>query len=219
MNGLSWGGALHRICISTAPTSAYNPTPPPPADAHTSLRHIFPLRHTLSPPTQSPSSNSTPQTHTTMASLGKAIGATSALEGQPQTHQHLVSTQPTSPGALFMLPPELRREIYKGLLPPRKIVKARGAYNYPGRPKKWTFYSLNAVSQPLLTQLCKETRDFILQKGTFIFNDGKEEGGLWWDPENVCCALSSPARIPATPVSLPATSAFIRFVQLGQISH
>lgn len=36
---------------------------------------------------------------------------------------------------------------------------------------------------PVLSQLCQESRRFILSHGSFIFGKGAADGGVWWNPQ------------------------------------
>lgn len=90
---------------------------------------------------------------------------------------------PPQPSYFFRLSPEIRMMIYKYLIPPAKKVRASGVYDHKKHPKEWIFSTKNYLEQPLLSQLWREARQFILQYGSFIFKKTSEDGGLWWNPE------------------------------------
>lgn len=118
--------------------------------------------------------------------------------------------QLSSPGSFFCLPVEIRQMIYAYLIPKKKVFIARGKYQAPPRhpatPKQWELHCLKEfhvyvsqfhvhenqavfipayihLQQPALTQTCAETRDYMLQVGSFIFKRNPDEGGLWWNPQ------------------------------------
>lgn len=92
--------------------------------------------------------------------------------------------------SLFRLPPELRLAIWKLLLPGRKVVKARscGAGLDPRRTddRRFVFGFDTKASQPILSQICAESRQCLLDygQGQFVFGLG-DEAGLWWGPQDV----------------------------------
>lgn len=109
------------------------------------------------------------------------------------------------PTSLFRLPPELRLMIWKLLLPGRRVIKARssGAHMDPRRSddRRFVFGFDSKVSQPILSQICAESRQCLLDYGHGQFIFGLEgETGLWWGPEDVllfdedwCSGWSTPS--------------------------
>lgn len=109
------------------------------------------------------------------------------------------------PTSLFRLPPELRLMIWKLLLPGRRVFKARssGASMDPRRSddRRFVFGFDSKVSQPILSQICAESRQFLLDCGHGQFIFGLEgEAGLWWGPDDVllfdqewCLGWSTPS--------------------------
>jgi hypothetical protein len=94
------------------------------------------------------------------------------------------------PTSLFRLPPELRVMIWKLLLPSRRVLKARssGATMDPRRidDRRFVFGFDSKVSQPILSQICAESRQCLLDYGNGQFVFGLEgEAGLWWGPQDV----------------------------------
>lgn len=109
------------------------------------------------------------------------------------------------PTSLFRLPPELRLMIWKLLLPGRRVFKARssGAHMDPRRSddRRFVFGFDSKVLQPILSQICAESRQCLLDYGQGQFIFGLEgETGLWWGPEDVllfdqdwCLGWSTPS--------------------------
>lgn len=106
--------------------------------------------------------------------------ATANITALNTTRPTRPSHQSLAPTALFRLPPEIRHMIYKYLIPPPKAIRAASFH----RPTKPEFYTGNHLLQPILAQLCAETRAFILNHGTYIFNKSDTESGLWWNPKH-----------------------------------
>lgn len=80
--------------------------------------------------------------------------------------------------------------IWKALLPGRRVFKARslGASMDPRRrdDRRFVFGFDSKVSQPILSQVCAESRQCLLDYGNGHFIFGLEgETGLWWGPEDV----------------------------------
>lgn len=110
-----------------------------------------------------------------------------------------------SPTSLFRLPPELRLMVWKLLLPGRRVLKARsfGAGLDPRRrdDRRFVFGFDSKVSQPILSQICAESRQCLLDFGHGQFIFGLEgETGLWWGPEDIllfdqdwCLGWSTPS--------------------------
>ncbi|KAI3394920.1 hypothetical protein diail_2092 [Diaporthe ilicicola] len=101
------------------------------------------------------------------------------------TAEHQIQN-PSGSTSLFRLPPELRRLVWKFLLPGRKVLKARSyrAQLGPIRRQYRRFGFDSKVSQPILSQICAESRNYVLDHGRFTF--GLEgEAGLWWGFEDV----------------------------------
>ncbi|KAJ4387582.1 hypothetical protein N0V93_008177 [Gnomoniopsis smithogilvyi] len=97
--------------------------------------------------------------------------------------------QPVSQGSLFCLPLELRRMVYSLLIPLPKKLRPYGRYRRPTcgyGPKQWGVYFDNfrrTIRPPVLTQVCFETRTYMLEIGSFIFTKPINDGGLWWNHE------------------------------------
>ncbi|KAL1860272.1 hypothetical protein Daus18300_009326 [Diaporthe australafricana] len=94
-------------------------------------------------------------------------------------------TDPPGPMDLFRLSPELRQLVWKFLLPDRKVLTARSSTAQQGpylRYRRFGFHS--KVSQPILSQICVESRKYLLNHGQFIFGLAGE-AGLWWRSEDV----------------------------------
>lgn len=94
------------------------------------------------------------------------------------------------PTSLFRLPPELRLMIWKLLLPGRRVFKARssGSNLDPrrGDDRRFVFGFDSKASQPILSQICAESRQCLLDHGNGQYIFGlKGEAGLWWGPEDV----------------------------------
>lgn len=95
--------------------------------------------------------------------------------------------------------------IWKLLLPGRRVFKARssGASMDPRRSddRRFVFGFDSKVSQPILSQICAESRQCLLDHGHGHFIFGLEgETGLWWGPEDVllfdhewCVGWSTPS--------------------------
>lgn len=80
--------------------------------------------------------------------------------------------------------------IWKLLLPGRRVLKARssGPSMDPCRSddRRFFFGFDTKVSQPILSQICAESRQCLLDYGHGQFIFGLEgEAGLWWGPEDV----------------------------------
>lgn len=94
------------------------------------------------------------------------------------------------PTSLFRLPPELRLMIWELLLPDGRMLKARssGASKDPRRSddRRFVFGFDCKVSQPILSQICAESRQYLLDHGNGQFIFGLEgEAGFWWGPDDV----------------------------------
>ncbi|KAK2597904.1 hypothetical protein N8I77_012657 [Diaporthe amygdali] len=111
---------------------------------------------------------------------------TSTSYGTPISNQESFSISVSEqPRGLFRLPPEIRLMIWELLLPGRRVLRARtkpasgqqtpdaqiSCLEFDGHPK-----------QPVLSQICQESRAFILDRGKFIFTNGID-GGFWWSTE------------------------------------
>lgn len=95
--------------------------------------------------------------------------------------------------------------IWKALLPGRRVFKARssGASMDARRrdDRRFVFGFDSKVSQPILSQICAESRQCLLDYGNGHFIFGLEgETGLWWGPEDVllfdqkwCLGWSTPS--------------------------
>lgn len=95
--------------------------------------------------------------------------------------------------------------VWKLLLPGRRVFKARsaGASMDPRRSddRRFVFGFDSKASQPILSQICAESRQCLLDFGHGQFIFGLEgETGLWWGPEDVllfdqdwCLSWSTPS--------------------------
>ncbi|KAG6357186.1 hypothetical protein INS49_015064 [Diaporthe citri] len=131
------------------------------------------------------------------------MSATVGDSGKAIALQQMQNT--LGPTSLFRLPPELRLMIWKFLLPGRRVFKARssGAHMDPRRSddRRFVFGFDSKVSQPILSQICAESRQCLLDYGHGQFIFGLEgEAGLWWGPEDVllfdqdwCLGWSTPS--------------------------
>lgn len=80
------------------------------------------------------------------------------------------------------LPPEIRQLIWEDAIRESKTVQLGGRFDQ--ETGSWViFFPRQLVQQPSLTQVCRETRDFMLGIGDFIFGKGPAERGLWWNPK------------------------------------
>lgn len=95
--------------------------------------------------------------------------------------ERFVNTDAEASTSLFRLPAEIRLMIWQQLLPGRRVFSVRttdvsdpqsARLGFEGQPR-----------QPILSQICHESRDFILRQGEFIFKNGNE-GGFWWSTED-----------------------------------
>lgn len=92
----------------------------------------------------------------------------------------LVGTGMGMVSSLLGLPPEIRLMIWELLLPGRRILSIRTRHQDVRQKTHLAFNGL--PSQPVLSQICRESRHFILRRGAFAFKNGND-GGFWWSPE------------------------------------
>lgn len=101
------------------------------------------------------------------------------------TDHHLVMAPDNDPikppTSIFVLPPEIRQLIWEYAISDGKILRPRGVLYPPLH--QWIIHFHGWASQPSLTQVCRETRQFMLHHGVFIFGTGPTEPGLWWNPK------------------------------------
>lgn len=86
-----------------------------------------------------------------------------------------------APMSLFGLPPEIRLMIWQLLLPGRRVLSVRTRDE--GDPQNARLALEGQPRQPILSQICQETRIFILRRGAFVFKNGND-GGFWWNAED-----------------------------------
>lgn len=90
-------------------------------------------------------------------------------------------TAAEGPISLSGLPPEIRLMIWQLLLPGRRVLTARTRNN--SDPQNARLELEGQPRQPILSQICQESRDFILGRGAFVFKNGND-GGFWWNAED-----------------------------------
>lgn len=83
--------------------------------------------------------------------------------------------------SIFILPPEIRQSIWEYALPDKRILQPSGRFDQASGG--WIFAISGTDGQPSLTQVCRETRQFMLRNGDFIFGKDPTEAGLWWNPK------------------------------------
>lgn len=86
-----------------------------------------------------------------------------------------------NPSELSNIPLEIRREIWKLLLPGPRSFTATTKRDRNGR---LLFHFLQKEKQPILSQICAETRDFLLEHWSFISDDSHRGGGFWWNSQS-----------------------------------
>lgn len=86
-----------------------------------------------------------------------------------------------SPSELSNIPLEIRREIWKLLLPGPRSFTATTKRDRNGR---LLFRFLQKEKQPILSQICAETRDFLLEHWSFVSDDSRRGGGFWWNSQS-----------------------------------
>lgn len=99
---------------------------------------------------------------------------------------HLVpapGSEPTEPPpSILVLPSRIRHFIWEYAIPDRKTVQLRGRFDQESGG--WVIFVFRGwTRQPSLTQVCRETRQFMLRNGEFIFGKDPTEPGLWWNPK------------------------------------
>lgn len=103
--------------------------------------------------------------------------------------------------SLFGFPPEIRHIVWEFLLPGRRVLSVRTRYEdgvenacvtFEGQPK-----------QPILSQICQESRIFLLRRGTFIFKKGNN-GSFWWSSEDDVFLVNRSCRLAPLSYSLKA---------------
>ncbi|KAI7779760.1 hypothetical protein LA080_000357 [Diaporthe eres] len=79
------------------------------------------------------------------------------------------------------LPLEIRLMIWQLLFPGRRVLTARTRNN--SDPQNARLELEGQPRQPILSQICQESRNFILGRGAFAFKNGND-GGFWWNGED-----------------------------------
>lgn len=102
--------------------------------------------------------------------------------GGGSASHHLVPAPDSKPekpprSILKVLPLEVRQFIWEYAMPDRKTVQLRGRFDEVLGGWVIHFFRVR-FQQPSLTQVCQETRNFMLRKGDFIFGKGPTERGL-----------------------------------------
>lgn len=83
--------------------------------------------------------------------------------------------------SLLGLPAEIRLMVWQQLLPGRRVFSVRTTDTSEPYTARLRFDG--QLRQPVLSQICQESRDFILRQGAFIFKNGSD-GGFWWSTED-----------------------------------
>lgn len=87
--------------------------------------------------------------------------------------------EPTRPPpGIFFLPFEIRLSIWEYAIVDGRILQPRGRFD--SLKNKWVLW-FPRTRQHSLTQVCQETRKFMLKNGDFIFGKDPTERGLWWN--------------------------------------
>lgn len=96
------------------------------------------------------------------------------------------------------LPTELRWMVWKNLLPEQRFIQAQtflplqGHKDDEAMPRDLVIKDLfiafkqdadNPIRQPILSQICQESRAFFQQHAKMVFSRGAQAPGLWWLPE------------------------------------
>lgn len=92
-----------------------------------------------------------------------------------------VSTSAEPAISLFYLPPEIRLVVWELLLPGRRVLNVRTRND--SDPQNARLALEGQPRQPVLSQICQESRNFILGRGAFVFKNG-DDGGFWWSAED-----------------------------------
>lgn len=82
------------------------------------------------------------------------------------------------PTCIFTLPLEIRLFIWEYAVIDGRVLRPKGRFD--GSKKKWILW-FPQTRQHSLTQVCHETRKFMLENGEFIFGKDSTEPGLWWN--------------------------------------
>lgn len=82
-----------------------------------------------------------------------------------------------TPG-IFILPFEIRLLIWEYAIINGRVLRPTGRFD--GSKNKWSLW-FPWTRQHSLTQVCRETRHFMLENGDFIFGKDPTERGLWWN--------------------------------------
>lgn len=136
--------------------------------------------------------------------------------------------------SFFRLPAEIRLIVWRILVPGERIISVRGRYGVsrkaiaqnitPARIKqsshepRWflrPFHSSPGGPQnPVLLEICQESRDFALQHGSFAFQGSQvEDTGMWWNSSVDVLAFEEPWS------NYPDLWAFVGLKGLENIRH
>lgn len=96
-------------------------------------------------------------------------------------HKSFVGTGAEASVSLYRLAPELRLMIWQLLLPGRRVLSVRTRNE--SDPQNARLVLEGHPRQPILSQICQESRNFILRRGRFVFKNG-DDGGFWWNAED-----------------------------------
>lgn len=145
---------------------------------------------TLNPPADSNMPNSC--TDTAAPDAAPEIYTERNMEAPGSDHEGIISLDANYSMKVFGFPPKIRLMVWDFLLPGRRVLNVRaectdgrksGRLWFQGRPR-----------QPILSQICQESRTFVLGRGSFISKKG-DNGGFWWSSEHDvflidrCCSL------------------------------
>lgn len=100
---------------------------------------------------------------------------------------------------LFAFPPEIRYIIWESLLPGRRILSVRTKYE--GEVENARLALEGQPKQPILSQICQESRNFLLHRGAFMFKKGNN-GGFWWSSEDDVFLVDRSCRLAPLAYSL-----------------
>ena len=116
-------------------------------------------------------------------------------------HEHCVSIGAEGSMSLFGFPPEIRHMIWEFLLPGRRVLSVRTKHEGGVENARLTLQG--KPKQPILSQICQESRNLLLRRGAFIFKKGNN-GGFWWSSDDDVFLVDRPCGLAALSYSLEA---------------